>query len=267
MTSADHIPPPARSALEVWLRHHDERVPGFVEGLYLIGSIALGNWRAESDIDIVAVSGRVADTNDVDALRAVNEAINAEVPGPDIDGPFVTWADLARPPTAAVRPWTLHREFHHDADCFELNPAIWQTLSRHGIAVRGPSPSELDIHVDHRALRSFISENTSGYWRSIPPSIDAALADPERVEFSAGITSWSVLGIGRMLYTARTGEVTSKSDAGRWLIGELPHHRDLITHALRVRDLGECQPDGRETARATAAFVTEVADLIEAETS
>lgn len=275
MGESQDIPPPAREALDIWLRHHDQRVPGFVEGLYLVGSISLGNWRAGSDVDIVAVSAESATPEQVEALRAAHQATVADVADADIgmdtdidiDGPFVTWAELASPPAATVRPWTLHRQFHHDDQCFECNPAIWQTLASHGVTVRGAGPADLDIHVDDDELRSFVRDNTASYWRSIPSAIDAALADQDRTEFDAAITSWSVLGIGRMLYTARTGKITSKSDAGHWLIDQLPHHGELIAHAIRVRETGQAPPDDRATAQATATLVSEVADLVEAATA
>ncbi|MEM7322238.1 MAG: aminoglycoside adenylyltransferase domain-containing protein [Actinomycetota bacterium] len=259
-------PAPVRSALVRWLHHHDDRLPGFVEGLYVVGSAALGNWRPNSDIDIIAVSAEPATADDVAALRLAHMAITTEMADTDIDGPYLTWDDLAAPPRAVVRPWTLHREFHHNPDCFELNPAVWLTLADHGLAIRGPTPSAFDVHRDDRALRSFVKENTVGYWRPISDAIEGALADPRRVEFSADMTAWCVLGLARMLYTARTGRIASKSGAGRWAIGELPAHRPLIERALQIRKTGNASPDDRATAEATAHFMTEVADLVESET-
>jgi len=42
----------------------------------------------------------------------------------------------------------------------------WHTLARHGIAVRGPEPSRLEIHVDPGALRTWTRGNLDSYWRA-----------------------------------------------------------------------------------------------------
>ena len=257
------IPDPARTAVDAWLRHHDEYAAGFIEGLYLVGSIALGNWLPNSDIDFVAVSSSPADDDTISALRAAHEAAKADAGGNDIDGPYITWDDLEKLPSRVARPWTLHGEFHHDDGCFEINPVIWLALAKYGVAVRGPEPGVVDIDVDHDRVRSFIADNTNSYRASVGPSIRSALEDPNRTEFDANLTSWCVLGVARMLYTARTGDITSKSGAGRWMLDELPQHRALVEHALDVRERSDSPPDGRETARATADYLTDICRHVE----
>jgi len=256
------IPAPAQGALQAWLQHHDDQAPGFIEGLYLVGSIALGNWQPNSDIDFIAVSSTPATGDTVNALRTAHNAAKADAGGADIDGPYVTWADLQKPPAPLVRPWTLHGEFHHDDGCFEMNPVIWLTLDRYGVAVRGPEPDDVDIAVDPDRVRSFIADNTNAYWRSVSPSIRGALKDPDRTEFDSALTSWCVLGVARMLYTARTGDISSKSGAGRWICDEFPQHRELVEHALAVRERNDSRPDGRDTAQATADYLDDICDRV-----
>lgn len=265
MSRDDLVPPAARHALDVWLRHHDELAPGLVEGLYLVGSIAFGNWQPDSDIDIIVFTRTPPATAETEALRAAHAATLAEIGSVDIDGPRLAWNDVAEPPSPIVRPWTLHGEFHHDDGCFELNPATWLALARHGVAVRGPAVSELTIAVDQASVLSFVEANTEDYWRSVAGSIERALEDPDRHEFESDLTSWSVLGVARMLYTARTGDLTSKSDAGRWIVVELPEYSALVEHSLVIRESSDAPPDDRTTASNTVAFMNKVADLVAAE--
>ncbi len=49
------LPVPVAEALAAWTDAHDEVAPGLIEGLYLVGSVALDDWTPHSDIDIVAV--------------------------------------------------------------------------------------------------------------------------------------------------------------------------------------------------------------------
>lgn len=257
------IPAAAQTALDAWLRHHDEHAPGVIEGLYVVGSIALDDWQLDSDVDVVAVSSAPAAGATVDALRAAHGAAMAEADTPPIDGPYVTWDDLRQPPTPATRPWTLHGEFHHDDGCFEVNPVTWLTLAEYGLALRGPAPSELGVAIDRTRVRSFIADNTSSYWASIGPSIQSAMEDPDRTEFDAALSEWCVLGAARMLYTARTGDVTSKSGAGRWIHEEIPRHRALVSHALAVRGRPDAPPDGREIAEATIEYLRDVCGMVD----
>lgn len=237
-----------------------------IEGLYLVGSIALGDWQPSSDIDIVAFCATPPGTADVDALRAAHDATVADIGNVDIDGPRLAWNDITRRPAPIVRPWTLHGDFHHDDGCFEMNPVIWLTLAKYGVAVRGPVTTELDIAVDDAAVRSFVQANTESYWRTMAVAIDRALDDRDRTEFESDLTSWSVLGVARMLYTARTGGIASKSGAGRWILDELPEHRGVVEHALAIRAAGDAPPDDRTTLKLTAVYMSDVADLVSTET-
>lgn len=262
MHPAVPVPRPVQQALDVWLRRHDEAAPGLIDGLYLVGSVALGNWRPDSDIDIVAFTATTPDEREVDAMRQAHHATIAEVGEVDIDGPRLVWDDIAAAPTPLVRPWTLHGEFHHDDACFEINPVIWYTLAAHGVTVRGPAADSLSVHLDRADRLAFVQGNTAGYWRSMAEMISGALEDPDRTSFKSEFTAWSVLGVARMLYTARTGGITSKTGAGEWIAQELPEHRDLVEHALAIRRGDTTEPDDRSTAAATATFVDEIADLV-----
>ena len=133
--------------------------------------------------------------------------------------------------------------------------------------MRGPEPDELDIAVDDDRVRQFIADNTNSYWRTVAPSIRRALDDQDRTGFDPALTSWCVLGVARMLYTARTNDVTSKSGAGEWISSEMPRHRDLVEHAIAIRERADSPPDGRDVAQATAGYLDEICEEIERATS
>lgn len=262
MNGSGALPAPVEEALAIWLEQHDTHAPNLIEGLYVIGSLALDDWRPSSDIDIVAFTPASLRDEDVDALKRAHEAAVDEAGGIDIDGPRLAWVDVTQPPTPAVRPWTLHGDFANDDGCFEINPVSWLTLRRYGVSVRGPDPADLEISSDANQLKAFIKDNTAGYWRADADSILKALDDPDRA-FDTELTVWCVLGIARMLYTARTGDVTSKSGAGRWLRAEMPEHHGLITHALDARRSGLVVPEPRDVTKQVAEFVHAVAGLVE----
>lgn len=252
-------------AVEHWLECHDRVAPGLIEGLYIVGSIALDDWRPGSDIDIVAFTADPATDEDAELLLEAHHLVRDEIPNVDIDGPILAWGDVTVPPYTLHRPWTLGGVFHHDAECFEINPITWYVLDRHGVGVRGPDVDELQIVTDaeHRVL--FVGDNVDLYWRPVGEAVTAALDDPTKV-IDGGLVEWCVLGVARMLYTFRTADVASKPAAGRWLAEQLPQHREVIEQALEFRDGsapgGPLDAVDRPTAAATAAVVNEVVALI-----
>jgi hypothetical protein len=228
------IPEPVREALDAWLAVHDEVAPHTIEGLYVVGSVALDDWTPHSDIDVVAV---VADPSDPDLfadLAAAHELVRERVEIA-IDGPYVAWGDLVVPPAAVHRPWVLDGEYHVDGESFEINPVTWYTLAAYGVAVRGEHRDRLGVYVDVADRRSWVTENLDTYWRGVAEALASGVADSGESEWGGEILEWVALGVARMLYTFETGDVTSKSRAGRWAAERIPGHEGLFRRAVDVR--------------------------------
>src|SRR5262245_26468597 len=121
MAATGPVPAELVAALGEYLEVVDDVAPGVVEGLYVVGSAALGDWHAaHSDVDIVAVTAEPATEEDAAAIRTAHAALLARQPAPSIDGPYVAWGDLVvEPATGLHRPWVLDGRFHHDGDCYE----------------------------------------------------------------------------------------------------------------------------------------------------
>jgi hypothetical protein len=117
-----------------------------------------------------------------------------------------------------------------------VNPVSWQILAHHGVAVRGPAPDRLPIHLDDAQLRSWTLGNLTGYWRGWaaraqrqPVGIQRAL--PRR--FAAG----GVLGAPRLHYTLATGAIASKQAAAHYALETFDARwRPVIEEALAFWD-------------------------------
>ncbi|HEY0518440.1 MAG TPA: nucleotidyltransferase domain-containing protein [Ilumatobacteraceae bacterium] len=229
------------SALGTYLDIVDATAPGLVEGLYVVGSYALDDWHeGRSDIDIVAVLAEPATDADYGTLLTAHALLEQRQPLPHIDGPYVAWTDLiAAPATGLHRPWSLDGELHHDGDCFEINPVTWHTLAVYGVTVRGPDVSKLNIWHEVEERVRFVIDNLSTYWHQLAESVVAASEDPNAA-FDLASFEWCALGPLRLHYTAFTGDVTSKREAGEYGIVVTPDRmHEVLGAALTARATGE----------------------------
>lgn len=227
-------------ALGTYVEIVDDTAPGLIEGLYVVGSYALGDWQpGRSDIDIVAVTAEPATAADFGSLRTAHARLAEHSELPDIDGVYLAWGDLTiAPATGLHRPWSLHGELHHDGECFEINPITWYTLATYGVTVRGPAPDALHIWLDTEARVRFVVDNLETYWSHVADSVVAACADPDH-QFDREIFEWCALGALRQHYTAFTGDVTSKRSAGDYGLVVTPDSmHDTLRAALQARITG-----------------------------
>ena len=91
-----------QAVVETYLEVVDDEAPGLIEGLYLTGSAALGEFRPHtSDIDFLAVTSTEPDAAAVAALGRAHARLRQSCPRPSFDGRYVTWDDLAHDPCEA----------------------------------------------------------------------------------------------------------------------------------------------------------------------
>jgi Domain of unknown function (DUF4111)/Nucleotidyltransferase domain len=214
----------------------DRYEPGLVQGLYLQGSVALGDYRpGVSDIDFVTVTSRPPDPR---ALQAVHAALRRTHGGTDFDGLYVREDDLRRDPDlvpsgAAVHEWQVEA-----VSRFERTLVTWHVLAQGGVAVRGPAAAELCVHTDWPALAEATRENLAGYWTTWRNRTVLGLTGT-----SDWATAWGVLGVARLRHTLAAGRVTSKTEAAAYALETYDRrwHR-IVREALRIRTgVGEPQ--------------------------
>lgn len=156
---------------------------------------------------------------------------------PHYDGIYLERSALpTTPDECPVVPHIVNGVFRTDQRCGELNPALWLTLTRCGIAVRGPSTADLDVRVHPQRLRRWNLDNLRSYWQPLAEQIRQAVAGRAATETakSYGVV-WAVLGPPRLHYTLATGEVTSKRGAGRYAAQQFPAWAELAARAVAWR--------------------------------
>src|SRR4051794_8326641 len=148
------VPSMVQLIVDAFLDAIDAEVPGLIEGLYLVGSVALGEFRPDrSDIDFVAVTATRPDAAALAALAQIHRRLQERWPRPFFDGIYVTWDDLAGEPARAGLCADAHEGHLNSNASGDL--IAWHILARHGVCVRGPAVAEVPIWTDAETLAAW----------------------------------------------------------------------------------------------------------------
>ncbi|TCN42665.1 nucleotidyltransferase-like protein [Kribbella orskensis] len=254
------LPPEVAETTTRYLELIDKVLPDQVVGLYLTGSVPLGDFHpASSDIDGVVVVAEPM--TEVAAVRSVHEELPAK---PAFDVTYLTAEDLAVAPDPS-KPvvFTLDGVFKEAPYGGPVSPVLWSELARQSLAVR--SAPGLTIHDDHQALVDFTRANLTSYWTPSFDQLEAAVADkPGDEVLPDWILPWVVLGVPRLHALLATGNIISKTAAGEHALTTFPTWTGLITRSLTHRsghpqhftiaDAKSAVPYGREVVTTALAL-------------
>jgi hypothetical protein len=230
------LPHPVQTVTDAFLGMVDAQVPGLIEGLYFVGSIALNDYRTHrSDIDFVALMAHRPTPDELDTLTHIHTALQQRWRRPFFDGIYVTQLDLASDPQSLAHCPSAHEGRFLPAS--EGDIITWHTLAQHGLRVRGPAISPLTVWVDPTRLAAWTDQNLDAYWQRHVLDRGARLLTPSGlVGQSAWSCEWCVTGVSRLHYTLATGSITSKEGAALYVHATFPArwHR-VLDEALRIR--------------------------------
>jgi hypothetical protein len=238
----------------------DAALPGRVTGLYLTGSLPLGDFHPHtSDIDgVVVVTEPVTE---LDVLREIHGELTG---GPAYDVVYLTAAELALPPRRD-RPavFTLDGEFKTAPHGGPVTPVLWAELARRPVVVR--EHPGLEVYDDDAALRAFTRDNLASYWVPQTGELERHLDGlPDDAPVETWVLTWFVLGVPRLHALLATGEFVSKSAAGHWAARHFPRWAELCDRCVAAR-AGAPQSFTVADARAAVALSRAVvADVLRA---
>ncbi|MER5355826.1 nucleotidyltransferase domain-containing protein [Kitasatospora sp. NPDC002551] len=245
------VHPLVHEIADAYLSLVDAAAPGLVEGLYVVGSTALGDFHpARSDIDFVAVTADPVTGEQLAGLERAHARLAVRYPRPAFDGPYLTWHELAGSPAQAapgphVFGGTLRRRVRSDR-----TPVLWHTLARQGVTLCGPRAQELMIDTDPRELAAWTVGNLEEYWRPWWRRSSRLVSGPGLACLNGRGPAWGVLGVSRLHYTLATGRIASKRGAGEYARVVFDERwRRIVDECLRVRE------DGRQRSLYPNPFV------------
>lgn len=212
---------------------------GHLIGMYLFGSLAIGDFDTSSDIDVAVVTDEEISPELFAELHAMHSRI-AEIDSPwavQLEVSYLSLRNLRRyDPPHAVHP-------HLDRDAGEklgmqrhARVVERHVLRERGITLFGPPPRELIDPISPEDLWWAALEIVDEWLR---PMLEMPTPFASR-----GYQSYTVLSICRMLYTLEHGEIVSKPAAARWAQTKLDERwSPLIERALAGRHTPYLDPD------------------------
>lgn len=228
-----NMPVDVIEAINNYLSLSDQYLPGKINGLYIVGSIALHDYQSQkSDIDFVTVSNKHFSEKELSLLSSIHNKIRKSNKYPKFDGIYVTWDELKTTPDAVSAPFCLDNKFRK-ANGFAANPVTWYTLLKYPLSFRGPEKPQ--VYNNPNELRNWCKTNLNTYWKKW---VINSRRNPIRIlySFSPAAICWGVLGIIRLYATIATGDIVSKSKAFEYAINKFPKEwGEIITIALKER--------------------------------
>ncbi|HEX9623392.1 MAG TPA: hypothetical protein VF979_03375 [Streptosporangiaceae bacterium] len=253
------IPAEAQTAIDRYLAQLDEALPGVCDGVYLTGSIALGDWcSGRSDLDVLTVTTRKLEDTDIEVLAGLHAGLAGQ---PYLDAIYIDADEVGRVPLTGIPglPHSVGGVF--SANGYLPDPVLWATLDRCGVTVRGKPAAELGAAPDPAWLREWNLGNLESYWRPWTAQARTVLGAREAsTPTNAEGTVFGLLGPGRLHYTVTTGGLLAKTAAADYTARQFPGYAELLARAKTWR-LGDnsvafTTPDGL----ATCDLVEAVAD-------
>lgn len=262
------VHPRVAGVVQTYLEQVEDAAPGLLEGLYVVGSVAMEDFRrgglltrygpsgaGSSDIDVVALTLRPVRRSDLPALERVHRRVARRHPRPVLEGLYLTRADLGRDPTFLGDHARVHAgRVRFDAQA--ASPVTWHELAGHGVRVHGPHPGRLGIWTDREVLRTWCRANLQDYWRGWHRRSASVLTGPGLACLTPFAPAWAVLGTSRSYFTATTGQLVSKTGAGQYAREAFdPRWRRIIEESLRIRTSSGARPlYGNPVTRRTATL-------------
>ena len=239
-------------------------------GMYLLGSLAIGDFDGTSDIDFVVVTADEMSESQIEQVQAVHDQTYSQ------DNRWVKHLEYSFFPlnilTNPSSPFSIDgrvqekdRElwyFLHGSPKIERSDhdnslvSRW-TLREKGVTVVGPEPSSLLDPVSPNTLRAEIKDSLVGWGGELLED-----AEPYRNRF---FQAFIVLHYCRMLQDLNEGRITSKREGAEWAKSNLdPKWTSLVEYCWNDRQDTEIhisQPAVSEIFTEVLAFVEYVVAL------
>lgn len=250
--------------LEDYAQKLNHILKGNLVGVYLQGSLAIGDFDMTSDVDFVVVVNNELTNKEVEDIQEIHDGVYEQgnrwvkrleysfFPKQKIDNASSPFENGRENSGEERKLWYFDNGSKKIEKSDHDNTLVvrW-TLREKGIALIGPSPKGFIKPINPNDLRKEIRETMLGWGKQLIED-----ASPFRNRF---YQSFIVLSFSRMLHDLHTGRVSSKLEAMKWASNELDAEwAQLIDFCWKEREdtsISVRQPANDEVFNKSIEFV------------
>lgn len=205
-------------------------------GLYLTGSIPLGDFHPDkSDIDFLVLCKELPKEELRFQVKQLHQQIEKKFRKPNLSGCYLTpnclEVNYARTATTLCFDEGLLSEA-----TFDMAPITLFELKTTAITIFGTPAQDLPVTITLQEVERFLFENINTYWKNWIDNGTMFTKNGLMLVLIPRITEWIILGVARQLYTLRTGEIISKTNAGYYCLQHLyGKYHAIIEKAIEIR--------------------------------
>lgn len=213
-------------------------LPDLMESFYLTGSIVLNDFHeGKSDVDFVAVINREMNSKDLSNLKKIHKGIRSKYRKIVLEGSYITPQQIGKS-DKDVGPAIYFdgKKIRHDHKSGNASIITWVMLKKYGMTLIGKKPEHYIPNIDINDLVTYVKLNVNSYWVNWTERAAKTLSKQGIFTLSPQGVEWGVLGISRLYYTMHEGDVTSKYQAGEYVLERIPiKFENIVKEALRIR--------------------------------
>ncbi len=231
-----NLPSPADKILGALIEGITKAKKDFIQGLYLTGSIPLRDYHPDkSDIDFLILCKELPDKEFRIQLSDIHRTIERKFNRSNLSGAYLTATSLDVHNFYSTQTLSYHDRRLHLSN-FDMAPILLYELKTIGITFLGIPAQDLPIIVHINDVNRFLFDNINSYWKRWTSNHSTLFKQKLILLLIPRLTEWVILGVARQLYTLRTGEIASKTSAGRYCLEHLPQkYHPILQQAIKIR--------------------------------
>lgn len=212
----DHPYPELREVLYTFVNEISAELAENLIGVYLVGSIATGDFDLDSDIDFLVVTNTELTEKNIESLQEIQAKIYDIdcYPAKHLEGSYISIGDLNNWPKVGEKELYY---FDNGSTTFEqsTHDNKWHVrwiLRERGITLTGQKPEQITQSIPRHELSNEIKTTMLEEMKAFENEINR----PRCYWNSRFGQSFAVLTYCRMLHTLHTGTVQSKKAGVKW---------------------------------------------------
>lgn len=220
LQSDDQLPEDVKETLWYYLIGIRSTINTELRAVYLHGSIALGEYNPlTSDIDFLTIFARRISLAEVEELRYLHNSIRKIAPkAKRMEGIYIAEPDILKDNFLGTGHYV--RNGRLLARQQNVGALARQLLYNKGIVLTGPPANQFFSPIPPQAVKAEMNFNLNQFWLEKANKPYLLLFDD--------MVDYSVLTIGRILYTLETGGIISKRRAADYLENNFQEWSELI---------------------------------------